>query len=471
VSGPIDLEKLNEAEEVRVGPPKGRGRILLLVVIIMAVAALARLDLSIAGKNIQDQFSMSIQTLGFVLGAFFLGYAVFQVPWGYAADRFGPRIVLTAAIVWWSVFTIVLGFAPHLAVGWLTVAWSLAIVRFLVGVGAAAAAPGVNKIAALWMGEDQRALGTSYMSFGTGIGGICTPLLIVWIMQRWSWQTSFYVCGVIGLVAAVACWRYTTDRPEEPPTISAAKLNFIRPGAGHSANPLLEGQPRRRTPWKQMLSSRSVWALLLSYAFQNYVFYVYFDWFFFYLVRSRGLSPTKGGIWTSAPYIAITVLALVGGRVSDLAVQKFGKRRGRQTAIWIAAVCSPVLLVIGAHTRSNFVAIPLLAAAAGFNFFPVPAWWATCIDLMPNFSASLSALMNSFAHLAAWLSPILAAHLITHFGWTRTLDITALITVVPGLIWFLVNADENLEERFRPIAANAQSHQHASASADLDGSN
>ena len=424
-----------------------RRGVLGLILLLISVAALDRLNLSIAGATIQDQFHLSTPTMGFVFGAFFLGYAIFQLPWGYAADRYGPRIVLAVAVIWWSLFTLVLGFAPHFVRPWFSIAWSIAVIRFLVGIGEAAAPPGVNKIVSKWMGEARRATGSSYMSVGAGLGGILTPLFMAWTIRKWGWQTSFYICGLIGFIVAFAWWRYVRNRPEEHPGISKTGLNRIC-ASGVSERPgLTAGKRPNAPPWKIMFSSLSVWGLLLSFSFQNYSFYVYYDWFHMYLVRSRGLSGTRGGLWTSTPFIAMTLLALLGGLLSDRAVQRFGKRRGRHAMVFLGGISSATLLLIGTHIHNDFVAIPLLACAAGFNFFPTPTWYATCIDLMPNYTGSLSALMNSVAHIAAFFSPIITAHILTRFGWSQALNVAAVITVVPSFIWFFINAGQNLEEK------------------------
>jgi ACS family glucarate transporter-like MFS transporter len=431
-----------------VGPShtKARRGMLGLILMLMSVAALDRLNLSIAGTAIQDQFHLTTQMMGFVFGAFFLGYALFQVPWGYAADRYGPRIVLTIGMIWWSLFTLILGLAPHFARPWFTIAWSIAVIRFLVGIGEAAAPPGVNKIVSTWMGEARRATGSSYMSIGAGIGGILTPPFMSWTIRKWGWPTSFYICGFIGFIVAFAWWRYARNRPEEHPRINEQELNRMY-GTGVPHSPSLTSSRPNTPPWKTMFSSLSVWGLLLSFSFQNYSFYVYYDWFHMYLVRARGLTGTRGGLWTSTPFIAMTLLALLGGLLSDRAVQRFGKRRGRHAMVCLGGVCSATLLLIGTHIHTDFVAIPLLAAAAGFNFFPTPTWYATCIDLMPNYTGSLSALMNSVAHIAAFFSPIITAHILTRFGWNHALNLAAVITLVPSVIWFFINAGENLEEK------------------------
>ena len=75
-----------------------RWHILLLLGVIAALTYLDRLNLGIAGKHIQDEFAFSTETMGWILSAFVLGYALFQVPGGWLGDRLGPRGVLTAAI-------------------------------------------------------------------------------------------------------------------------------------------------------------------------------------------------------------------------------------------------------------------------------------------------------------------------------------------------------------------------------------
>src|SRR5713226_701198 len=58
-----------------------------IVMAIMAVTALNRLNLSIAGKYIEEEFSFSTISMGTVFSAFLWGYGLFQIPWGYVCGR------------------------------------------------------------------------------------------------------------------------------------------------------------------------------------------------------------------------------------------------------------------------------------------------------------------------------------------------------------------------------------------------
>src|SRR5258708_26260726 len=73
--------------------------------ILSAVAYLDRVNISIAGSSIAAEYHLSHIQLGWIFSAFLVGYALFQTPGGWLADRLGPRRVLTAGGFWWGVFS------------------------------------------------------------------------------------------------------------------------------------------------------------------------------------------------------------------------------------------------------------------------------------------------------------------------------------------------------------------------------
>lgn len=420
-----------------------------MLTLITALTYVDRLNLGIAGKFIQDEFALSNESLGWILSAFVLGYALFQIPGGWAGDRFGPRGVLTFAILWWSAFTAATALVPRLPLRyWFGIVPAFFIIRFLIGVGEAAAFPNENKIVAFWMGQGRRGVGNSMFLMGVGLGGTLTPRLIAWIMQHWGWRMSFYACGVMGIVLAVVWVSYATNRPEQHPRVNSAELAMIRASRDIEGVPAgRASSPGVRPPWRTLLTSGSTWGLMLSYFCEGYPNYIFYTWFFLYLVNVRHLTITQGSIWGAAPFLAILLLSPLGGWVSDRAVARLGKRRGRQSTVWLGMTLSALLLTAGAHTQANSLAIILLACAAGFNLFATATWWATCIDLTRNFSGSLSAMMNMWGNLGGWISPILTAYIATHFGWTRALDFAAIITLLACVLWIGVNAEDDLEKQ------------------------
>jgi ACS family glucarate transporter-like MFS transporter len=277
---------------------------------------------------------------------------------------------------------------------------------------------------------------------GIGIGGAFTPPLIAAVIERWGWRSSFYLAGLVGLLVAFVWQWYVTNLPEENPRVNSAELALI-----HRAQ---RGKKRGAasvtgTPWRQMLSDRTVWGVLLGYFCQGFPIYFFHTWFFIYLVRVRHLTIAQGGLWGSTPYIAIALLAPTGGWFSDRAVKRLGKRAGRRLAVCMGMFASAALMWTGAGASSSRLAVTLLALGAGCNMFSATTFWATCIDVTDQSTGSLSGLMNTFGNLGGWLSPIVSAYVATRFGWNRALDCAAVVSIASGLFFLMVRADQKVD--------------------------
>ena len=95
------------------------------------------------GAGDEGRSRLSDAQMGYVFSAFTLAYALFEVPSGWLADRFGARLMLTRIVVWWSAMTAATGLVGGFA--------SLVAVRFLFGVGEAGAFPSMARAYARWL--------------------------------------------------------------------------------------------------------------------------------------------------------------------------------------------------------------------------------------------------------------------------------------------------------------------------------
>lgn len=418
-----------------------RWQVVGLLAIVAGLTYVDRLNLAIAGPHILDEFRLHNQKMGFILGAFSLGYAVFHIPGGWLADRYGARRVLAIAVLWFSAFTAATAIAPGLPVlRSLGVVWSFAIVRFTMGLGEAAAIPVGNKLMGYWLGEKERGLGTSIFLAGVGLGGVGAPFIIKGMIAFWSWRAAFVLLGFFGMLVAGLCYLLITDRPEDNPAVSNDELAKIH---GDLRNPKL-ASCTTDVSWKAILSSPSVWGLMLSHFCLVYPVYIFFTWFYIYLTRVRGVTISKASYWASAPFIANLILVPTWGWLTDRAAERLGKRRGRRVAAWAGIFSSAVLLWSGSHTSNNTLALLQLAISAGFNFAASAVLWTACNDLSPRWSGSISGTMTTLGSLGGWVSPIVTAFIASRFGWSYALDFAGLITLMSGFAWFLIRADQQI---------------------------
>src|SRR5258708_31083060 len=177
-------------------PTNVRWLILAVLTLIMVVTAFGRLNLGISAKYLQDEFQFTTQTMGWILGAFAFGYALFQIPWGWAGDRFGPRVMLTLAMLGWAAFTMLMAIVPlgsrnH----WWNLVWAFAIIRFLTGAGEAASYPNANRIVANWTTKSERGMGSSLLLAGVVVRRVGAPPLFSFKQSCEGWRSPSLLFG------------------------------------------------------------------------------------------------------------------------------------------------------------------------------------------------------------------------------------------------------------------------------------
>ena len=433
----------SDAVVARPGATHVRWVVMGIVMAIMAVTAMNRLNLSIAGKYIEEEFSFSTIAMGRVFSAFLWGYGLFQIPWGYVCDRIGPRRTLTWSILGFAVGSGAMVFAPRFAAATgLSALAVFRIVRFFTGVGEAAVSSNVTRVIASWTAPRERGFASGLQVCGLGLGGTLTPIAIAWTMVHWGWRVSFALSAALAfLVVGIWHW-YATDWPEENPRVNQQELQIIHSGP-EKVNAGLQ-RAATTVPWIKMLTSLSVWGLILGYGCQGYAFYVYYNWFYFYAVKMRGLDIMRAAAWTSAPFLAMALLSPVGGWFSDRVARVTDRRKGRLAAVWVGMGIAALLLYTGNHLTLTVIALPMIALAAGFTMFGAANFWASCIDLAPGYSASLSALMNTIGSLGGVVSSAVTASIAVHRGWVPALDVAVWVTIGSGLLFTLVDANHSI---------------------------
>lgn len=404
-----------------------RWGILGLLFAISAVTYMDRVNISVTARQMMPAYGLTDQDMGYIFSAFVFGYALCQIPGGWLGDRWGARVVLAGALVWWSFFTALTAVAATLPLAAMVgTVGALIVVRFLLGVGEAVALPNFNRAVADWIPPAQRGLGIGIAIGGIGIGAAITPPLASWVMVNYYWQTVFYLSALIGLVVAllwVLCSR------EQSVADGAASL-----------------QPRVVVPWRQFAHSSSLRWLVLSYACLGYVAYIYMSWFYLYLVNVRGIDLLRGGWLAAAPFVAILVFCPLGGWTTDRLVSTLGLTKARVTVGMLGMVLAGGLVAVGALADSQTVAIACLSLGAGWLYFTVGAYWSVTTDLSKTHAGTLSGVMNMGANVGGVISPSLTPWLADHWGWTASLLVAALIAICGGVMWLKIDASEGLKE-------------------------
>lgn len=402
--------------------------------IVSAIAYLDRVNLSIAGRSIEEEFHLTDIQLGYVLSAFVLGYAIFQAPGGRIADRFGARVVLALGVIWWAVFTVLITLLSVQLASLLTI---LIAIRFSLGIGEAVVYPSSNCIVSAWIPSTERGIANGIIFAGVGFGAGVTPRLIVYFLEHGGWRTSFWASASIGLAAGAIWFVIARDRPRQHPWISPEELAHIESGLPPE-NPKTA---RAKLNWGAILSNRDVIAVTFSYFCFGYTAYIFLSWFFIYLNKVRGLDLKSSSYYSMLPFLAMAAGSTLGGWLSDAITKKRGKKAGRCYLASVAVAFAALFVALGTQVDSARIASFVLAAGAGALYIAQSSFWSVSADIGKSSAGSVSGIINMGAQIGGALTSSLTPWIAKELGWTASFLVAAVFCLTGSITWLLVDPD------------------------------
>src|SRR5580692_9132483 len=388
--------------------------------VLSAISFLDRTNISIAGLQISSEYGLGNQRLGWIFSAFLIGYAGFQVPAGWLASRFGPRLVITLGVVWWGVTTALTTLIPP---GISQAVMLLIAIRFALGAGEAVIYPAANQFVARWVPEHERGVINGLIFAGVGAGSGLTPPLLAWFILHHGWRSAFWFSAVIGVIAGAVWWWFARDTPEEDPKVSPSELNLIREGIAESAAPA--GSAHTAISWGAILRRRDLPALIICYFGFGYTAWIFFSWFFLYMAQVRGFNLKASALFSMLPFLSMTIGCLAGGAVSDRLTRAYGLRTGRCVLASAALFLTAGFLILGSQVHSPSLAGLILAGGAGTLYLSQSSFFSVSVDIAGRSSGVFSSIVNMGGQIGGALTASLTPWIAQHFGWTTSFAVAA----------------------------------------------
>jgi MFS family permease len=410
-------------------PSRARHVVLGFALAAMGVAYLDRVAISMAAPAMKADLGLSDTEMGYVFSAFTFAYALFEVPSGWLADRFGARFMLTRIVLWWSAMTAATGLATGFA--------SLLGIRWLFGMGEAGVLPSLSRAFSRWLPARDRGRAFGLTLMAASLGGAATQPIVRVLLERMSWRQAFPIFGSVGLLWAAAWFYWFRDDPRQHRGVNAGELAVI------GCEP---ETPHPRVPWGKLVRNRGMFALAGMYFGAIYGWYFYITWLPTYLLRGRGFDFQATGWLASLPLLGIAGGVLAGGWLSDGLARRFGRRAGLRlpglVGFPLAALC-----VLGAvATPDGMSAAYLLAGAAGCAALGIAPAWSVCLAIGGRHAGVVSGAMNTFGNLGGTLSPIVMGFTLDAFGsWDLSLYSVAALYGVAALCWLGIDPDSPID--------------------------
>jgi MFS family permease len=403
--------------------------VLTLLCLAAVIAYIQRAAISVPAERIQQDLGFGAAAMGWVMAAWYTGYAVLQIPSGWLTDRWGCRRALALYAVAWSLMTGVTGLASDF--GSLLVCWGL------MGLAQAGIFPASAKAIGEWFPDTQRAFASGLLACCMAIGGALSLSLTARLLKDFSWQQLFALYALPGAAWALFFLMLTPET--------------ARPSQARTAVPM---------DWRRLCASPDL-GLLCSQQFLRAAATVFFyTWFPSYLKHTRTLGDDEVGYLSAWPPLGVMLGGLGGGLASDWLLARTGRRRlSRQGVAMVGMSVCALLTALAYFITDPRQAMLILSFGAFAGSFGGVSGYTLAIELGGTRVGTVFSVMNMSGNIGATLFPLGVGWFVERTGrWDLVLFFFSGCFAAAAVCWSFLNPRRPLfEETHAP-------HRHATDS-------
>lgn len=164
-------------------------------------------------------FNVSAAGFGLISSAYFYAYAPAQLPAGILFDRYGPRKLMTIAVITCAIGSIFFASTDKLFIA--------ALGRFLIGLASAFSFIGVLVLISRWFPPKRFAFLAGIAQLMSSVGAIFGEAPLAALVDQVGWQNATFILAIIGFLIAALIWAVVRDYPDRS-TQSPPKRDFYQ---------------------------------------------------------------------------------------------------------------------------------------------------------------------------------------------------------------------------------------------------
>ncbi|XP_014212259.1 putative inorganic phosphate cotransporter [Copidosoma floridanum] len=412
------VSRVSLAENMKLSPEKPKAAIgarhiqaLMMMVGFLCCYAM-RVTMSVAlvvmtDKKKPESYDWEAPIPGFILSSFFFGYGITQIPGSMAAHRWGAARFLGPMIGICGLVTIAIPAAARYG------DYPLVITcRVLSGFCQGVVTPTLHTLLAKWTPLPERGRFTTFVYSGGWVGNVAA-LQSSGVLSASSigWPSCFYFWGGASLVWTAVWYLFGRESPAEHPNIPLDEKLYIESSLG-----VVETDEPVSTPWRSILTSVPVWALLVTQCTQAWGFWMLLTKIPAYMNDVLNYDILSNGFMSSLPYLTAWLVSFPVSIVSDWAIRtgKVSTRASRFFCNTFGEILPAAALVCLAFVENDqILAVVILIIAVACNIAVYCGHHANHMDLSPNFAGPLMGLTNAAATLCSILAPIAHDFIVT----------------------------------------------------------
>ncbi|CAL4110503.1 unnamed protein product [Meganyctiphanes norvegica] len=381
-------------------------------------------------EQIDGEFEWSEPMQGVLLGSFFYGYLITQVPGGRLSEVYGGKWIIGLSIMAGGICAILTPLAAktHFA--------AVVTLRIIQGFVQGVVYPAMFSLLPKWTVPNERSKFLCLLDIGINLGLVLGWPLCGWSIANYGWESAFYVTGCLSLLWCIMWFAFMYNTPEEHPRISAEELEFIKQGTS------TEGTTKApdSIPWRDILTSPPFWGLLIAFLGLEYGFTVYVTALPTYMKNIMGLSISQNGLISALPIAVRVVCNVFTSIFSDWLLTRKYLTLKTTRKLFLSIALFGIAGVLGGAAFSGCslpVAIALLCIGSIFMSQMVAG--PNKSEFAPNFTGTLQGIINGTATIVSLLVPLINGFITdgqqTIEAWQIVFLICIPVHIIPGFIF------------------------------------
>ena len=392
--------------------------VLTFLCVAAAICYAQRQVMAVAKEPLQLDRALSKNEIGWILSAFFGGYALFQLPLGWVGDTYGTRRPLAICVALSALATSLLPLTSTFAA--MVAVWTIC------GAAQAGLFPIAARLIVASFPGTRRAAASGVLASSMSIGAAVMSALAGELLGRQvDWKLVFLLAAAPGFLWAGTFIAWHREDPARDGTRGVP----------------LAGQMRR------VLAMPVLWLICTQQFLRaaGYVFYA--SWFSTYLQEAKSLDIERAGQLNGLPLLAVVIGSPVGGLISDSLLVHTGSRRiGLQAVAIVALVACAGLIVPAFWIDDPLTATLLISAGSFFAAISGPVGYAVTMHFGGERVGSVFGIMNMCGNFGAMIFPAVAPQLRTLTGdWNAVLLVFAGIYLAAAVCWVFINPNTTLK--------------------------
>lgn len=345
------------------------------------------------------EFIWNEETQGLVLGSFFYGYVLTQVPGGRLAEMFGGKFVYGFGVLITSIFTIL---SPITA----RINFPLFIfVRILEGMGEGVTFPSMHSMLAKWIPPVERSRFAAYVYAGANFGTIISLPLSGWLCSveyMGGWPLSFYVFGITGIIWFLFWMVLIYDSPTKHPRICEREKEFILASIGP------QDDDKTPVPWKSIFTCVPLWAILVTQCGNSWAFYTQLTELPKYMSQILHFNIQQNAFLSAIPYLTSWWVGIATSIFADWLLSRGYLSLSSSYKLFnsISAIIPSLGLLGVAYVGCDKLYTQLLLAIPGaFGGAVYAGNQMNHIALSPKYAGTMYGITNAAANMCGFLAP------------------------------------------------------------------